>query len=351
MQFGKISVILDEMKICAVCCDIFGKIGLSGDPKDLYQPCECQGKTAPPWAEGGLMKYLNLDFNQIVTLCCGCGQEVIRSGSMWSPFFCEYCLRFTRTYYLKDPPPSWWYPIGRHPLLNGFWLGGLSALNAQNIEPFGRDTESLQERIELLGRRRKVVVSRNLKYAGLPSDEDIELKVYLAVVPRESGAKDAELLGLRGFFHEKYDYVLEAEKTVAAWEREGRQRCVHDRQVTEDQIQYTPEKEIPCVFYALIIRNQALERKYAGGLKGFLKLHGGIYNDEITTLCYMAPEFYFDEVDLESNGLEAGKDFVEFADDIYRHPSYGRNKEPYPFDVPWLGGYYQDGGVMVFMIN
>lgn len=100
------------------------------------------------------------------------------------------------------------------------------------------------------------------------------------------------------------------------------------------------------MFYALVVRNQALEKKYEGGLRGFLKKHGGEYNDEIATIYYMSPEFGPDVEDLKKNGLEPRKDFIVLYDD-----GVNKDYEPFPFEVGWLGGYYHQGGVMVFMVS
>ena len=338
MELGKNSVIYDEMKICAVCGGIFGRVRVEGEPKEFYQPCECDKKAGGPAAEDDLRGHLGLDFNEIVTLCYGCGQEVILSGSRWSPFFCEFCLGLMQFDITRDPRPSWWVPTGRHSMMNGLGLSGPDAQDEQKAARFVEAVNSLPERIEHLRQWKRLVVSRRREEAGFPGDEDIELAAYLAAVPRDNVLKYQAVLSLWDFFIKKF-YRPGGK---------GENALAMDQEVDEEQIQYNPQKEIRCVFYALIVRNQALEEKYRGGLKGFLKRHGGEYNDDITTLCYMSPESGADVADLEANGLEEREDFIVLIDDLYGPRQSHNDFEPYPFDVPWLGGYYHADGVVVF---
>jgi hypothetical protein len=338
-----------EMSICAVCGEVFGRIRYSGEPRVFYQPCPCSWIADELTIKNDLVEYLNLDFSQAVTLCYGCGRELIRSGSKWSPFFCEYCLGYIRGSNVTDPSFPGWIPVGRHSMMNGLALGGPDAQDKEKVEQFCKAVNSLQERIEHLERWKKLVVSRIREEAGFPKEGDIQLTDYLEAVPRDKWSKFMTLRPLWSFFTDKFCPPSDEEVNVPSVTEPAGQLL--DEEVEDDRIQYTSEKEIRCVFYALVVRNQALEKKYTGGLTGFLKRHGGEYNDEILTICYMAPEFDSDVADLKANGLELDKDFLLLIDDLYGPPSSYKDFEPYPFEVSWLGGYYHEGGVVVFMVS
>ncbi len=191
------------------------------------------------------------------------------------------------------------------------------------------------------GRWKRFVVSRNREEAGFPADEDVELVTYFDAMPQDQAHKHEALMSRCDFFYDRYgDSPLEKMIPEPAAEEAG------NGEEEEDRSLYTADKEIRCVFYALVVRNQALEKKYEGGLRGFLKKHGGEYNDEIATICYMSPEFGPDVEDLKKNGLEPRKDFIVLYDD-----GVNKDYEPFPFEVGWLGGYYHQGGVMVFMVS
>jgi len=349
MESETIELIYNDMKICAVCGEVFGRIRFPGEPKIFYQPCPCSWIADERTIKNDLVEYLNLDFSQAVTLCYGCGRELVQSGSKWSPFFCEYCLGYIRGSNATDPGFPGWIPVGRHSMMNGLSLGGPDAQDKEKVEQFCQAVNSLQERIEHLGCWRRLVVSKAREEVGFPKEGDIKLADYLEAVPRDKWSKLMTLRPLWRFFTDKFCPPSDEEVNVPSVIAPAGQPL--DAEVEDERIQYTPEKEIRCVFYTLIVRNQALEEKYRGGLRGFLKKYGGVYNDEILTICYMAWEFDADIADLEANGLEGRKDFVLLIDDQFGVPWEHDDFEPYPIEIPWLRGYYHKGGVVVFMVS
>lgn len=76
---------------------------------------------------------------------------------------------------------------------------------------------------------------------------------------------------------------------------------------------HNEKKKLKCVFNTLVIKNEALERLYKGGLIGFLDKHGGQSNGKITVACYMGIDIDETIDDLIENGLKYIEDF-EFID-------------------------------------
>jgi hypothetical protein len=349
MESETIELSFVEMKICGHCGEIFGRVGVSGEPGGFWQTCECGRTPAGIQVRSDLRAYLNLDFSQVVTLCCGCGRELVQSGSAWAPLFCECCLMLVRQSNPPDPFSPWRIPIGRHSVMNGISLSGTDAQDDQKVGRFVQAVNSLQERIEHLERWKKLVITRNREEAGFWGDGDVELAVYLEAVSRDKLAKHKAIAPLWSFFAGKFGPPFERENDVQPAEETARPSANQD--VDDERILYTSEKEIRCVFYALIVRTHALAAKYMGGLMGYLKRHGGEYNDGIATLCYMGPEWDSDVADLESNGLQRSEDFIVLVDDLYGPPSCHEDFEVYPFDVASLQGYYHQGGIVVSMVS
>jgi len=113
---------------------------------------------------------------------------------------------------------------------------------------------------------------------------------------------------------------------------------------------HNEKKKLQCVFNTLVIKNEALERLYEGGLVGFLDKHGGECNGKITVCCYMGSEIYDTMDELDENGLEYLEDF-EFID-AGEYLIIDPNREAYPHNVrqrvDWLKGRYFKGYIYVW---
>ena len=107
-------------------------------------------------------------------------------------------------------------------------------------------------------------------------------------------------------------------------------------------IVHSSDETMRCVFNSVVIRNDSLNEKYKGGLKGFLKIHGALVNSHISIICSMGDEI--DEVleDLHKQGLHGGPDFV-FVDagGYSMQVALDRDKHDVPHNinvgVDWLG--------------
>ncbi len=108
----------------------------------------------------------------------------------------------------------------------------------------------------------------------------------------------------------------------------------------------SPEAEIRCVFYTLAVRNEALKKKWRGGLSDYWRKYTTVHNASLTISCFMGP--YWDEQfeALIANGLEERKDFIVFnASNVILMKDF----EPFHFRVDWLDGYVHEAGVMVYV--
>jgi len=110
------------------------------------------------------------------------------------------------------------------------------------------------------------------------------------------------------------------------------------------QRRLAPEAEIRCVFYTLAVRNEALKKKWRGGLSDYWSRYNTIHNAGLTVSCFMGP--YWDEQfeALIANGLEERKDFIVFdASNVILMKDF----EPFHFRVDWLDGFVHKAGVMI----
>jgi hypothetical protein len=174
-----------RMKVCTECGRIYGfwhyqsgHVGSSGGI-DYYQKCGC--KTAKPDmpTEGqGKKKWRGFDFNETVTLCYCCGQDLLLSGSKWSVWFCEKCkervIKFNSRYQMTI------IPIGRHSIMSGYQLSGKESQDKNKVQSFVKSLKSLFERMGILEEWRKHIISHNLKSLGY--SKDITLVKYLSKV-------------------------------------------------------------------------------------------------------------------------------------------------------------------------
>ncbi len=107
---------------------------------------------------------------------------------------------------------------------------------------------------------------------------------------------------------------------------------------------FTREQEMRCVFFTLVIRNEALQKKYKGGLKSFVRQYHSQYNKDITTLCEMSDSYLDGAVtDIKANGLVRHEDYVceIFEPDLYKID------DAVPVAVSWLETRQAKGAVLV----
>ena len=118
---------------------------------------------------------------------------------------------------------------------------------------------------------------------------------------------------------------------------------------------HSKEEKLRCAFYTLVIKNEALAKKYKGGMPGFMETYSAICNDHITVWCDMGSDINEAIDDLIENGLTMDEDFVFFDAASYsmelsmiykvarrNHVSTG---------VKWLKARYGDGAIYVWYVE
>ena len=101
---------------------------------------------------------------------------------------------------------------------------------------------------------------------------------------------------------------------------------------------FTPEPEISCVFYALVIRNESINHKYTGGIKAFVAEHGVNYNNDIAVMIFMEPlGVEVTEEMLNKLGFKLEEDYTWFeASEMARRKPAVKS---IPFKAKWLKGF------------
>jgi hypothetical protein len=88
----------------------------------------------------------------------------------------------------------------------------------------------------------------------------------------------------------------------------------------------------------LVIRNEAINQKYEGGLKAFVAEHEVKYNNDITVMLFMSSDNLYDASDmLQNKGLKWEEDFTYFDATVMSGKK--SQVETIPFKVKWLKGY------------
>ena len=100
---------LQYFHICGACFMLDER----GRPDERDQRCPCRPCDETRWP--------GYDFNERVALCRCCGQEALRSGSRWSPFFCRECQLLAMGVSIWEQRLV--LPIGRHSLMHTFVPG------------------------------------------------------------------------------------------------------------------------------------------------------------------------------------------------------------------------------------
>jgi hypothetical protein len=120
------------------------------------------------------------------------------------------------------------------------------------------------------------------------------------------------------------------------------------------QLLFESEVKMRCAFLSLVIKTDALRRKYEGGVRAFVEKHQAHCNRDLVVLCAMCPEDLNDPLlDIEKSGLDGEEDFAIFdafqkALGIEMAREHGMEVEQeVRFPMGWLKGFVQRGGIMV----
>lgn len=159
--------------ICGRCHALRGPIPLRND--GVVQLCACQLKksTRLPSDWGG-------DFNTYAELCRCCGLRLLKSGSRWSVWFCDYCKPLISA--LNRHVGRCVIPIGRHSLMNGYALRPGGRDEATRIEAFVAATQGLAAGVQSTQAYARDVVAANVKALGYRRGKHVNLGEYLRKV-------------------------------------------------------------------------------------------------------------------------------------------------------------------------
>ena len=182
----------ENFSICPACHRLQGRVtgrhDASGqDHVVLAQSCDCvraEGRRTGVFPE----RWPGFDFNEVWTLCYGCGAELLSSGSRWSVWLCKRCKAYVhRLHQLSGVAVV---PLGRHSFMAGFGVprGGPLLLRGQPppdpaaIARFVDAVGRLNGRMEHLRGWAAKAVALNLAERGLDGPEPVSLPRYLAVL-------------------------------------------------------------------------------------------------------------------------------------------------------------------------
>jgi hypothetical protein len=329
-----------DMGVCRDCGGIHGLVRLKGGGRFHHQTCGCEDRRGTPQAYEGLTKDLCLDFAQAVTLCSCCGQALVKSGSKFSHFFCNSCREMIVNF--NKSQGFFLIPIGRHSLMNQLSLNGKDIQDPKAISKFTEATNSMFKRIDLLREWKKRVMGKNLRKIGHVKNRDINLLSYLNELRPDFWSRFAAFYSIRKHFLSQCRAVPEKAGLPAG-------AAIGDagqKPREQDYPEFTAEEAIYCVVYIIVARNQALENKWPGELKAYLRKYGRPYNDKITVNCAMSSGLKKQLVELADNGLDMTEDFTVFEACGDKSVKDGA---PCQTHADWLGGCFNDGRVMVFM--
>jgi hypothetical protein len=188
-----------EMKICSRCGDLYGKFRYEPEIRSIFagqslvtieQFCECRDrKNQELWER--------FDFNEIITLCFSCGQDLMMSGSRWAIWFCFECMNRVNNYNVEHP--MYYIPIGRHSVMHGYKVTSSDVHDSKVVENFVDNVNDLNQRIQVLHGWKRKIVREKLNELGFSNDPylvDYYVKARQKFMKKDSFIKLADFWGL-----------------------------------------------------------------------------------------------------------------------------------------------------------
>ncbi len=175
---------LGDMRICSECFRIYGTWryrdgfppvfgGVSGVAYEQVCHPDCPSRSGKhqPKHGGGAGHWDGFDFDEILTICHCCGQEVLMSGSTWAFWFCPECLAMAGAYNREKGRTV--IPVGRNPNLAG--LDGSCLDDRSAFMQFSDAAADLSLRIGHLEKWRRLMMSENfILYLWIKTDARLE---------------------------------------------------------------------------------------------------------------------------------------------------------------------------------
>ncbi len=302
---------LSRLSICPKCLIPHGNITLPYGQK-TKQLCYCD------MAE---FRRLGRNYNYSIRYetCYCCGLEIVTSGFQSPSFFCRDCNEAIINF--NNAAGRCVIPFDSLSDRNGIWFHKTAPFK-EVVNALTNQSDLESNLIERLAKHRVIILRRQLKLLKLPENASL-LELSKAVVGKnwKQVKEDAQL--------DTYKYMLAMpfEKYV-------------EKPIPPPKIEseFISEPEILCVFYTLVIRNEAINQKYEEGLKTFVAEHGVQYNNDITVMCFMSSDNLYDASEmLQNKGLKWEEDFTYF--DATAMSRKKPKVETIPFKVKWVKGY------------
>lgn len=164
-----------SLRLCGTCLQICGPVPERDDGAQQY--CGCPPlEPRPPQPRWGA------DHNTYAELCRCCGLRLLRSGTRYSVWFCDYCKPLILT--LNRQLGRYLVPIGRHSLMAGVAVRPVEEGFTAAAEFLADATVDMVAGIGSTERWARAVVARNVEVLGFEPGTDVYLGKYLWSVRR-----------------------------------------------------------------------------------------------------------------------------------------------------------------------
>jgi hypothetical protein len=167
---------LSQMVVCRNCGEMAGPWRLLRGTQGWEQLCACQSSTLRE-QRIEIDQWIGFDFNELATLCYGCGTQVLRSGWRFSVWFCDDCKARVRR--INEEFQFALIPIGRHSLMAGVGLNGSATRDEARIQRFVDQLGSLGQRVDVLRELARDTVRLNLERMAGGEQAAVSLVDYL----------------------------------------------------------------------------------------------------------------------------------------------------------------------------
>jgi hypothetical protein len=124
-------------------------------------------------------------------------------------------------------------------------------------------------------------------------------------------------------------------------------RDIYKKQPPDLLLVFKADQHIRCYFYSLIVKVDALNKKYPGGLPAYMKKHRGVRcNRDLAVLCAMnMDDLAKAGIDITDHGLIGQKEAIVI--DATSLAMYIGEYHKAKFGIPWLAGYYRKNVTML----
>jgi hypothetical protein len=197
-----------DLVICRKCLKLYGRLvrvldeSTTGEKRSgwRYQKCRCMkdedkknGVTDKLWPGN--------DFNTSVEFCHCCAKRLINSGSKFSSFYCNDCLKLIKEN--NAQPGNYQVPLGRHSFMHGIYLQ--APFTDEDEKQFNKKVNKFFNSLDLILEWQNLSLFENLHELGINFKRDISLSYYDKLIQKSGDDSLKKFRQMMEFIYYKFN--------------------------------------------------------------------------------------------------------------------------------------------------